>query len=97
MDLAISSAPRGTELILLGLANEEVRFNPLQLVREGISIIPSLIYDHPRDFRVAIDAVSKKRVHPGRIISGVLPFANIQAAMDLAASGGETKIVLSMG
>lgn len=96
-ELALSSAPRGSEVILLGLANEEVRFNPLQLVRDGISIIPSLIYEHPRDFRVAIDAVAKKRVHPGRIISGVLPFASIQPAMELAASGAEAKIVLSMG
>lgn len=97
VEQALSSAPRGAEAVLLGLANEDVRINPLQLVRDGISIIPSLIYEHPRDFRVAIDAVTKKRVHPGRIISGVLPFASIQAAMELAASGSEAKIVLSLG
>jgi threonine dehydrogenase-like Zn-dependent dehydrogenase len=95
-ELALGAAPRGSEVILLGLANTEVRFNPLQLVREGIRIIPSLIYDHPRDFRLAIDAVTKQRVHPGKIISGVLPFASIQAAMELAAGGGESKVVVAV-
>ena len=94
---ALSSAPRGSEVILLGLANADVHFNPLQLVREGISIIPSLIYDHPKDFKTAIDVVAKGRVHPGRIISGVLPFSSIQAAMELAAGGGESKVVLTFG
>ena len=40
--LAMANAPRGATIVLLGLSAEPAAFKPLDLVRQGISIVPSI-------------------------------------------------------
>ncbi|MCX6553220.1 MAG: alcohol dehydrogenase catalytic domain-containing protein, partial [Acidobacteria bacterium] len=76
-ELSIGSAPRGSKVMLLGLSTAPASFVPLRLVREGIRIEPSLIYDHPGDFMEAIRLVADKTLSPGMIVTETLPFASI--------------------
>ncbi|MDF0693661.1 zinc-dependent alcohol dehydrogenase [Aquirufa ecclesiirivi] len=95
-NLILETAPRGSEVILVGLANEAAQFVPLKIAREGISILPSIIYDHPNDFAETIDLIAKDKIHPGQIISARFPLDRIEEAMALAVSGKATKVVVDM-
>ncbi len=94
--LATSSAPRGSEIILVGLSEKNATFCPLKIAREGITIVPSIIYDHPFDFKRVLQLIESKIINPGQIISRFMPFANIQSAFELAATGNESKIVIEI-
>lgn len=96
VDLALASAPRGSEVILLGLANADARFVPLRFVREGLRLSGSLIYDHPFDFPMATALVARGLLHPSRIVTDTVPFAEIGRAFELASSGGAAKVLLRM-
>ncbi len=92
--LATASAPRGSEIILLGLSEKEATFTPLRMAREGISMLPSIIYKHPEDFQKTIDLIEKKVINPGKIISGYFPLNDIQNALEKAAQGNEAKLIV---
>jgi len=68
-ELALEAAPRGAQVILLGLSASPVTFMPMRIVREGINIHTSMIYDHPADFARAIDLVAGGKLHPARIVT----------------------------
>jgi L-iditol 2-dehydrogenase len=92
--LAIQSAPRGTDIILLGLSEELTSFSTRLLSRKGNRIIPSLIYDHPIDFQRCIGLVEKGEITPGFIVSHYCSFEELPEAMDEAEKGQEGKIVI---
>jgi L-iditol 2-dehydrogenase len=94
--LAMEIAPRGSKVVMTGLSTNKAFFQPLRLVREGITIIPSLIYHHPTDFQAVIRLIELEKIHPGRIISSYEPLINLQTALERAASGGETKVVIKI-
>lgn len=96
VSLATSIAPRGSEIILAGLSEKLATFQPLKIVREGIHIVPSIIYDHPIDFRRAIQLIQSKVIQPGKIISGTFKLQQLQEALELAATGNETKLIISL-
>jgi 2-desacetyl-2-hydroxyethyl bacteriochlorophyllide A dehydrogenase len=96
VDLALDSAPRGSEVFLLGLATENAKFVPLRFVREGIKLFGSLIYDHPFDFPRTIDLVERGILRPSRIVSDTIPFDSIDRAFELASSGGAAKVLIRM-
>jgi 2-desacetyl-2-hydroxyethyl bacteriochlorophyllide A dehydrogenase len=96
VELALASAPRGSEIFLLGLATEETKFEPLRFVREGIRLSGSLIYDHPFDFPKTISLVQRGLLHPSLIVTDTIPFAEIDRAFDLASSGGAAKVLIKM-
>lgn len=96
VELALSSVPRGGQVTLVGLANSTASFVPLRLVREGIRVTGSIIYNHPNDFSRAIDLVARGVVHPGRIVTDTLPFTDITHALDIACGGQAGKVVLQM-
>ena len=96
VELALASAPRGSEIFLLGLATEAAKFVPLRFVREGLRLSGSLIYDHPFDFPATIAMVSRGILKPSRIITDTIPFAEIDRAFELASSGGAAKILVKM-
>lgn len=95
-NLILETAPRGSEIILVGLANELAQFVPLKIAREGISILPSIIYDHPNDFAETIELIAQNKIHPGKIISERFPLDRIEDAMTLAVSGKATKVILDI-
>ena len=94
--LAIEMAPRGAEIILLGLSEQAATFKPLPVSRKGNHIIPSLIYDHPFDFKRTIRLISSGRIKPGFIISNYFPLEETQRALELAANGDDSKVVINL-
>jgi len=95
-NLILETAPRGAEIVLVGLANEIVSFLPLRIAREEISIIPSIIYNHPNDFAEAIDLIERKILAPSSIISNRFPLEKIKEAVQLAVSGHSTKVIIDI-
>lgn len=94
--LALQIAPRGSTVVLVGISEQPATFIPLRIVREGISILPSIIYDHPQDFKGAIDLINAGIISPGFIVSKYLPLGDIQNALTLASAGNEAKVVVEM-
>ncbi len=92
--LATSAAPRGSEIVLVGLAEKPAQFTPLKIVREGITIVPSIIYDHPFDFQRTLRLIERRVICPGFIISRRMALDDLQDALELAAKGNESKIVI---
>lgn len=94
--LATAAAPRGSEIVLVGLSGGLSTFTPLKIAREGIHIVPSIIYDHPSDFRRAIQLIKTKVINPCKIISSYSTFENLQKALEMASEGKESKIVVEI-
>jgi L-iditol 2-dehydrogenase len=92
--LATAAAPRGSEIILIGLSEKEASFTPLKIAREGISIIPSIIYKQHTDFKRTIKLIESKKINPATIISSYCSLDTLQLAMSKAASGTENKVIL---
>jgi threonine dehydrogenase-like Zn-dependent dehydrogenase len=94
--MALNAAPRGSEVILMGLSSSPASFQPLRFVREGLRMSGSLIYDHPHDFMKAISLVEEKTLSPKSIVSDTFSFDRIQEAMQVASTGKAGKIILDM-
>jgi L-iditol 2-dehydrogenase len=92
--LATAAAPRGSEIILVGLSEKLATFTPLKIAREGITIIPSIVYDHPFDFKRTIQLIASKTIQPSFIISRFMALSDIQNALGIAAKGEDSKIVI---
>jgi 2-desacetyl-2-hydroxyethyl bacteriochlorophyllide A dehydrogenase len=96
VELALSAAPRGSQVILMGLATRPASFVPLRLVRGEIRVSGSIIYDHPSDFSRAIALVARGGLHPSQVITDTLPFVSIDRALELASTGQSGKVLLQM-
>ncbi|HSW39556.1 MAG TPA: alcohol dehydrogenase catalytic domain-containing protein [Acidobacteriota bacterium] len=94
VELALQAAPRGADVVLLGLSASPAGFVPMRLVREGINVHTSMIYDHPADFARAIDLVAEGKLHPSRIVTHTFPFESIQQSLEKAAAGASGKILV---
>jgi 2-desacetyl-2-hydroxyethyl bacteriochlorophyllide A dehydrogenase len=92
----MADAPRGASVILLGLSEKPATFTPLDLVRRGISIQGSLIYDHPEDFQTVIQLIEEGKIQPHKIISKYIPLSEVQAGLQAAADGHPGKIVVQI-
>lgn len=95
-EMAIGAAPAGAQIVIVGLAHQPVPFIPLELTRRGLSILTSMIYDHPADFNRTIELIANNTIQPSRVISRRCDFADIGDALAYAASGKETKVVLKL-
>jgi L-iditol 2-dehydrogenase len=96
VELALKAAPRGAQVILLGLASSPASFLPMRLVREGINIETSMIYDHPADFAHTINEVAGGALRPACVVTHTFPFESIQTAIRLASTGEAGKIHIRM-
>ncbi|MEW5718551.1 MAG: alcohol dehydrogenase catalytic domain-containing protein [Chloroflexota bacterium] len=96
VELALSAAPRGSQVVLIGLSSSPASFVPLRLVREGIDMIGSLIYDHPADFARVIALVKDGALRPSQIVTDTLSFDAMDRALQLATTGQSGKIVVTM-
>jgi L-iditol 2-dehydrogenase len=94
--LATAAAPRGSEIVLVGLSGSLATFKPLKIAREGITIVPSIIYDHPFDFKRTIQLIASKIIRPSFIISRYMALNDIQSALEIAAKGDDSKIVITI-
>lgn len=82
----VDAAPRGGAVVMVGLAERPVALQPLRYVREGISLVGSLIYDHPTDFRRAVNLVTGG-LRLGHLIDQTFPLERIQEGLEAAAAG----------
>ena len=94
--LAAAAAPRGSEIILVGLSEKEASFRPLKIAREGITIVPSIIYHHPFDFKRVIQLIERKIICPGFIISATSSLDELAAGLSKAAEGRDAKIIVEI-
>lgn len=94
--LATAAAPRGSEIVLVGLSGNSATFVPLKIAREGIHIVPSIIYDHPFDFKRTIQLIAARIIRPGFIISRQFALDDLQSALEIAALGEESKILITI-
>jgi threonine dehydrogenase-like Zn-dependent dehydrogenase len=81
----LDAVPRGGTVVLLGLAVEKVPLQPLRVVREGITVIGSIIYDHPDDFRRTIRLV-QDGLRIGHLVEREFSIGETEQA--LVAAGG---------
>jgi L-iditol 2-dehydrogenase len=92
VELALASAPRGSEVLLLGLSTAPASFVPLRLVREGIRVEPSLIYDHPSDFARSIALVASGNLTPSCVVSETYQLDSLGTALARASTGQTGKV-----
>ncbi|GAB3993420.1 Zn-dependent oxidoreductase [Spirosoma daeguense] len=94
--MVAAAAPRGSEIVLVGLSEKPAQFTPLKIAREGITIVPSIIYQHPTDFRRTIELIRRKQISPSTIISGYYPIDHLQEAFEKAVTGSESKLIIEL-
>ncbi len=92
VELALKAVPRGGQVVMIGLSSEAASFVPLRLVREGVRISGSMIYDHPTDFARAIALVESGALRPSCVVTDTVPFDSADRALQLARGGNSGKI-----
>jgi threonine dehydrogenase-like Zn-dependent dehydrogenase len=93
-EIAIASAPRGVDIMLVGLSEKPVEINPRLVCRQGNNIYTSLIYDHPFDFKRCIRLIENNIIKPGMIVSSYFPLEQLGKALAEVQRGEETKAVI---
>lgn len=94
--LVTAATPRGASIVLVGLSEKDATFCPLKIAREGITLVPSIIYDHPDDFKRTIRLIASGIIDPSIIISSYTSLDKLQEALQTAAQGEESKIVVKI-
>ena len=97
VESCIAWAPRGCEVVLLGLSSKPAAIIPFRLVREGVRITTSLIYDHPTDFAQSIELVARGALRPSSIVSHTYPLERMGEALDLSCKGNAVKVHIHIG
>jgi 2-desacetyl-2-hydroxyethyl bacteriochlorophyllide A dehydrogenase len=85
--LCLDAAPAGCSLVLVGLATENIAFNPLRFVRRELDIRGALIYDHPIDFAATIALITSGKLAPGKTAGQPQPLENVSAIFEAMANG----------
>jgi L-iditol 2-dehydrogenase len=96
VELALRAAPRGAQVVLLGLPSTPASFLPMRLVREGINLRTSMIYDHPSDFARVIDMVATGALHPASVVTHTFPLEKLGDALQLGGTGKAGKIHITI-
>ncbi|MBV9323932.1 MAG: alcohol dehydrogenase catalytic domain-containing protein [Chloroflexi bacterium] len=98
LELALNAAAPGGRIVALGLGASTANLMPLDFVRRGLTLIGSLIYDHPTDFQAAIDMVHRGDIQPAALVSQVIDKLEALPAMlsSLAAHDTDGKTVVDI-
>jgi len=90
---ALSRVEIGGTMLVLGLDGSPFELSAQTLVRRQLVIRGSLTYDHPVDFRAAVDLVQGGHVSPGQVVSSEFPLEEAQIAFESSGSApGKTWI-----
>jgi len=96
MSLAIEAAPRGADVVLVGLSTETACFDAFQSIRRGNNILTSMIYDHPTDFGKTIGLIAAGIIKPSQVISRRYKLDEVATALEEVGKGNETKVILEI-
>jgi L-gulonate 5-dehydrogenase len=83
---ALRSLAPGGRLVLIGIPHEDVPLSTASIVRGHASVMGSIIYDHPADFRETIAFIAGNSLSPSSIVQRTFGFAESQAALSSAVS-----------
>jgi L-iditol 2-dehydrogenase len=97
LELALNAVAIGGRVVVVGLTPKPAPLVPLRFVRRGLSLVSSLIYDHPTDFAQSIELVRSGRVHPSVLVTSVQTLDDAPAALQRAANGHAGKALLDIG
>ena len=87
-------APAGL-LVVIGVGSDPIQLETTTLVRRGLAVIGSMIYDHPSDYAAVIAAVAAGRARPGVVLGTPYPLHEAGTAL-AAASSADTKTWIRM-
>jgi 2-desacetyl-2-hydroxyethyl bacteriochlorophyllide A dehydrogenase len=82
METALSRLENLGTLLVVGIDNRPFEISAAVLVRRQLTLRGSLTYDHPEDFRHAVELVQAGAVSPGRIVTDEYPLADVQRAFE---------------
>jgi alcohol dehydrogenase/L-iditol 2-dehydrogenase len=80
---AVDRAARGGLIVLMGLNSQPVPLVTQRIVQRQLTLMGSLIYDHPGDFAAATGEPNRG---PGRVLRACYPMAEAEAAFRAAAT-----------
>ena len=90
------SLATGARVALLGISDEQLPVTYRTAVRRQWSLLGSLIYDHPHDFRKARDLVASGELTPASVVDASYPLADVAIAFaDAKTRGGRCHLVLA--
>jgi len=90
-----SVASTGT-VTLIGLGHQPVQLSVADVVRRGLTLRGSIIYDHPRDFADTRQSLQDSDMQPQRTLNpGVAPEAAAEAFAEARSAPGKSWIDLS--
>lgn len=95
LEFALRAVAPGGRVVALGLDVSAVPLVPLDFVRREIQLIGSLIYDHPGDFRAAIEMVRRGQVRPSRLVSRAIVLDDLPAALAADSPRGKTLVTIA--
>jgi 2-desacetyl-2-hydroxyethyl bacteriochlorophyllide A dehydrogenase len=92
---AVGRTARGGLIVLMGLNSQPVPVITQRIVQRQLTLMGSLIYDHPGDFAAVTGAPNRE---PGRVLRACYPMAEAEAAFLAAATvPGKTWIRVGAG
>jgi threonine dehydrogenase-like Zn-dependent dehydrogenase len=83
---ALRSLGVGGTLVLIGIPHDDVPLSTASIVRGHATVMGSIIYDHPGDFRDTLDFITANSLSPSSIIRRTFSFGDSQAALSAAVS-----------
>jgi len=92
--LACQMVGQAGRVILIGLSTEPAQIIPEQVVRKGIHLMGSMIYDHLLDFPRAVSLVVSGKISLGSMVDGVWNLSEVEEAMQRGIAGNRGKIAL---
>jgi len=76
----------GGTLVLIGIPHDDVPLSTASIVRGHATVMGSIIYDHPGDFRDTLAFITEKSLVPSSIIQRTFSFNESQAALSSAVN-----------
>ena len=83
---ALRSLGVGGTLVLIGIPHDDVPLSTASIVRGHATVMGSIIYDHPGDFRDTLDFITENSLTPSSIIRRTFSFGDSRAALSSAVS-----------
>jgi threonine dehydrogenase-like Zn-dependent dehydrogenase len=83
---ALRSLGVGGTLVLIGIPHDDVPLSTASIVRGHGTVMGSIIYDHPGDFRDTLAFITANSLTPSSVIRRTFSFGDSQAALSSAVA-----------